>query len=655
MAPGVNIEEIPGPRTIDGVSTSTAAFVGPCRFGPTSGRPELLMSYLDFARTYGDAVDLTFEDNGQAPNYLALGVKGFFDEGGGRLYVMRTFAHTSPGNPAADHAVATIVPTPRPTRTPPTPTTQTTTPPASPASRLTVRARFPGRAGNMRVTFTVRAGKNVLVPSTAGPTLTRVREYDAVWGLAGPPAMGDVYVVRRDALTGDWTLAGGRAPLSLADAIAVHPITVLVEVQHPTVDSQGLPAFGPAQALGTFGFDPRAVRTGISTALAANPPTGEQALTVPIALEGLDGLGSPPPSADQLPGAIATALFGETALATASVPSNPLAERQVVVTLDHGSDGMAPGGAQYDGDPISFSDYQNDPTALPSNGLLAFESIDDISIVVAPGGSTGWVGAGGDVTRAAQTGQAINSLVIMHCEKMRYRVAALDTPSQLLPADVVSYRSKRSSTHAALYYPWITVSHPIDGSRLDVPPAPYMAGIWARTDSLRGVSKSPANEAVRSALDLETSLNKSQQDLLNAQGVNCLRFFRGQGFLVWGARTISDDPEWKYVSVRRYFAYLERSIDAGTQWVVFEDNGPSLWGTVRQTVENFLLNEWKNGAVLGAKPEQAFFVRCDASTMTAEDLDNGRLICVIGVAVVRPAEFVIFRIGQWTARRPHDP
>jgi phage tail sheath protein FI len=631
LAPGVYVEEIPGPRTIQGVSTSTAAFVGPCRFGPTSGRPELLTSYLDFTRIYGDAVDLTFEDAGEVPNYLALGVKGFFDEGGSSLYVVRTFAYTSLGTPEADHAVAAV---PRAT--------------SLPGPTLTVRARFPGQAGNLRVAFTLRAGNNVLVETAAGPALTRVREFDTVWAVSGSLPDGDVYVVRRDPLTEDWRLTGS-APLALADAAAVHPLTVLVEVQRPTVDAQGLPAFGPPQSLGEFGFDPRAVGTGISTVLAANPPTRRQALTVPIALEDTDALTSLPAAPDELPGAIAIALFGRTILETASVPTTRLEDRQVVITLDGGSDGNAPDVTEYEGDPVNFSDYQNLATALPLNGLLALEAVDDISIAAVPGASTGWAGAGGDPTTAAQTGQAINNALITHCEKLLYRVAALDTPAQFLPDDALDYRNKRSSTHAALYYPWITVSHPIDGRRVEVPPAGYMAGVWARSDNFRGVIKAPANEVVRSALDLEVRLNKAQQELLNPEGVNCLRFFPGPGFLVWGARTISDDPEWKYLSIRRYFNYLEKSIDQGTQWVVFEINGPALWDAVRHTVEGFLLNEWKNGALLGSKPEEGFFVRCDASTMTADDLDNGRLICVIGVAAAKPAEFVIFRISQFTA------
>ena len=182
-----------------------------------------------------------------------------------------------------------------------------------------------------------------------------------------------------------------------------------------------------------------------------------------------------------------------------------------------------------------------------------------------------------------------------------------------------------------------------------MPPAAYMTGVWARSDDRRGVIKAPANEPVRSALDLELKINKAQQELLNPQGVNCVRFFPGPGFTVWGARTISEDPEWKHLNIRRYFNYVEKSIDEGTQWVVFEINGPTLWDSVRHTIEGFLTNEWRSGALLGAKPEQGFFVECGPTTMTADDLAEGRMIARIGIAAAHPAEFVIFRISQMTA------
>jgi phage tail sheath protein FI len=234
---------------------------------------------------------------------------------------------------------------------------------------------------------------------------------------------------------------------------------------------------------------------------------------------------------------------------------------------------------------------------------------------------------------------------------MRYRIAVLDSGNDQAIADVRSLRARLDSKYAALYYPWVRILDPVTQREINLPPSGFVAGIYARNDINRAVYKAPANEVVNLAIGFEQLLNKSQQDVLNPEGINCFRYFVGRGFRLWGARTISSDPEWKYVNLRRYFAYLEHSIDKGTQWAVFEPNGEALWANIRRTIEDFLFNEWVSGALLGDKPEKAFFVRCDRSTMTQNDLDNGRLVCQIGLAPLRPAEFVIFRIGQWTADR----
>ena len=177
----------------------------------------------------------------------------------------------------------------------------------------------------------------------------------------------------------------------------------------------------------------------------------------------------------------------------------------------------------------------------------------------------------------------------------------------------------------------------------------YFTKLYARTDETRGVHKAPANEVVRLATGLELLLTSTQQAVLNPHGINCLRWFEGRGYRVWGARTASSEPEWKYLNVRRYCAYLEHSIERGTQWAAFEPNGPQVWSNVRSAVEDFLFKEFSNGRLLGTKPEEAYFVRCDRTTMTQDDLDNGRLVCLVGVAPLRPAEFVIFHIAQQTA------
>jgi hypothetical protein len=236
---------------------------------------------------------------------------------------------------------------------------------------------------------------------------------------------------------------------------------------------------------------------------------------------------------------------------------------------------------------------------------------------------------------------------------MRYRIAVLDSGDGQSVAMVRRMRAAIDSTHAAFYYPWVTVLDPVTQRDIQLPPSGFVCGIYARNDIERAVYKAPANEVVTLAIGFENILNKAQQDVLNPEGVNCFRYFPGRGYRLWGARTATSDPEWKYVSLRRYFAYLEHSVDRGTQWAVFEPNGDRLWANVRRTIEDFLFNEWQSGALLGDKPEKAFFVRCDRTTMTQADLDNGRLVCLVGVAALRPAEYVIFRIGQWTAdRRP---
>jgi phage tail sheath protein FI len=239
---------------------------------------------------------------------------------------------------------------------------------------------------------------------------------------------------------------------------------------------------------------------------------------------------------------------------------------------------------------------------------------------------------------------------------MRYRFAVLDTPDAQEVSQARDIRARMDTTYAALYYPWVTVANPLwrPGQdtiprEINMPPSGFVTGIYARTDVNRGVWKAPANEIVRGALRFEREITHGQQEVLNPEGINCLRFFFGRGYRVWGARTASSDPEWKYVNVRRYFIYLEHSIDRSTQWAVFEPNGPRLWANIVDTITAFLFNEWRNGALFGSTPDEAFFVRCDRSTMTQADWDNGRLICEIGVSPLRPAEFVIFRIGQKTA------
>ena len=273
-----------------------------------------------------------------------------------------------------------------------------------------------------------------------------------------------------------------------------------------------------------------------------------------------------------------------------------------------------------------------EPTADPVASLQALEGLDEVSVVCSP-------------DENAMPGMA--EALIDHCERMRYRIAVLDAPQT--PAPTKGPRDALRSSYAAYYYPWVRLPACSEHGVIAVPPCGHVAGIYARTDSQQGVWHVPAGKEILGITGLDQSLTDVQGEALNAVGVNALRSFPERGNLVWGARTTSQDPEWKYVNVRRLLIYLDRSIDDGTQWVVFENNGPQLWSNVQQTVSDFLLSEWKNGALHGSRPTDAFFVRCDRTTMTQNDLDNGRLIILIGVAVIWPAEFVIFRVGQWTA------
>jgi phage tail sheath protein FI len=265
-------------------------------------------------------------------------------------------------------------------------------------------------------------------------------------------------------------------------------------------------------------------------------------------------------------------------------------------------------------------------------GIQALEDIDEISLCLVPGV---WA-------------STVHAALIQHCELLKDRFAILDPPDGLSIEGIRAFREPLDTKYAALYYPWIEVRDPSVRRNVDVGPSGHMAGIYARVDVERGVHKAPANEVIRGITKIAQEVTKREQDLLNPKGINALRFFPGRGNRVWGARTLSSDASWKYINVRRLFIYVEESIDEGTQFVVFEPNSDPTWARVRQTISNFLLTVWRSGALEGNKPDQAFFVKCDRTTMSQDDIDNGRLICVIGIAPVKPAEFVIFRIQQKT-------
>ncbi len=294
---------------------------------------------------------------------------------------------------------------------------------------------------------------------------------------------------------------------------------------------------------------------------------------------------------------------------------------------------------------VSADDYVGD--AADRTGFSGLEAVDEITMVAVP-----------DLMSAYQRGamdleavQAVQLAIISHCEQAGDRMAILDAPPGLAPQQLREWRMEKAgydSKYATLYYPWVKVYDPATKKNVSIPPSGHMAGIWARNDDTRGVHKAPANEVVRGAISLDTQLTKPEHDLLNPLGVNCIRAFPGRGIRVWGARTLSSDPAWRYLNVRRLFNYLEESILDGTQWVVFEPNDDALWARIRRTVAAFLVNEWRKGALFGLTPDEAFYVKCDRETNPAEGIDAGQVVCEVGVAPVKPAEFVVFRLAQFS-------
>ncbi len=280
------------------------------------------------------------------------------------------------------------------------------------------------------------------------------------------------------------------------------------------------------------------------------------------------------------------------------------------------------------------------PTAADYRAALTtLESFTDISIVAAPGST---VFAGSSIAQVA----AIHAELIAHVSRPNaYRFAVLDPPPAASSSDIQAVRSNIDSRYAALYYPWVTISDPLGGpTPIVVPPSGFICGIYALTDAQRGVFKAPANQPLMGALGFESSIDDYESAAFNERGINPLRFFPGQGNLVWGARTTTSDPDWTYINVRRLFIYIESSIDKGLQWAVFEPNNALLWAALMSHISSFLVTVWRQGALQGITPEDAFFVRCDRTTMTQNDIDNGRLICLVGVAPLQPAEFIVFRI-----------
>lgn len=627
LTPGVYVEETSfRSKTIEGVATSTFGMAGQTLYGPVPyiltppqgetwpelamvPSPTLVTSFTEFERAFGGLGNVG--GDADQTNYLAFAARAFFGNGGRRLYVSRVFPWTGGQMTRADFAALPVG-----------------TPAGGGNALAAVRARWPGAAGNgIAVSASFQRGKNVLVTTNGVSTLTglatgaAVEEFpdrtnlpparDPATGRPVPPDAARVRVVVRnpDGTTSLRDGSGTTTPLADDGAVAYLPLTVTITVRWGDRRSDAYPALELDSA------HPR----GIANVLQAEDPADEAALIW------FDTGAKPAASlpVDQLVTAL-RALETEQFLTGANPPA-----------------GLTP--ADVAGQPADPDDAKRAAT-----GLAALLEVEDLAIVSSP-----------DTVRFAspQDRATATSDLIAHCQTSKaYRIGIVDPPKDSSISEVREFRAQFDSSYTALYYPWVRIVDPTvrpePGSPptlLDLPPSGYTAGIYARSDISRGVHKAPANEVVLGITGFVQNVTFDRQSVLNPEGINALRFFEGRANRVWGARTMSSDPEWKYVNIRRLFLFIEHSIDRATQWAVFEPNNERLWVSIRQSVEDFLYAVWRSGALMGTKPEEAFFVRCDRTTMTQNDLDNGRMICEVGIAPAAPAEFVIFRVGQWTA------
>ena len=579
LSPGVYVEEVSGgSKAIEGVSTSTAAFLGETHRGPVV--PRLITNFGDFRRIYGGS---------PKSSNLASAVDGFFKNGGSRCYIARVTPYDQD-----DIGRARLT---------------------GSDNREVMEASAAGPGGWAENTAVVvgddpryEEGKNEYFEVS-------VRHWSADREAISDPASADPEPAPDIQETYD-----GLTPEESASSFYEKKLagSTLVDVERL---DDGRPDSGifwletdEAESASDGGT------TG-SRASGGSSDSGGDEETDP---------------AEEIPGDDELDELKYSELQDIAEPfdiDRSQKKEELKEALKEIRDARADGGAQAataTQEP-SLSDYQGVDIAGERTGLAALKKLDDVSIVCVP-----------DENQI----RGLTEAVVTHCENMGDRVAVLQAPQSA--GRVSAMETPVDSQYAAYYYPWIEIKDPITNVDKLVPPGGHVAGLYARNDAETGVHGSPANMVVRGALDLQHNITKGEQDVLNPKGINCIRSFQGRGIRMWGARTTSSDPEWKYLNVRRLFLFIEQSIEEGTQWAVFEPNDRDTWARVRQSVSNFLETAWRNGALMGTSPDEAFFVKCGEETMTQDDIDNGRLICEIGIAPVKPAEFVIFRIQQWT-------
>ena len=558
LSPGVYVEEYDsGAVPMQGVSTSTAGFIGLAQRGPVVGKPQLVTSFADYKRAFGGY--LSEAKFGEA-RFLPYAVEQFFINGGSRAYIMRVAAEGA----AAAKATAGV---------------------------LQIEAANPGEWGNkIRVTVEASSKAKTQVIAVNGADL-KLKNADGF-------NQGDVV-----------ELFDGKAK---AYATIVSSLDNIVTLDAPCTLNVA------DEKIGT----PKYIKTCELTLTVKLDDVVETYANVSLCPEAGNFVSARTRKSDLVTVAV-------TAPAPAKAGATPieLVGGAAVIALAGGSDGKVANVS-----PNVYMGEDNGPGKR--SGLAAFLENVDVSIMAIPG----------------VTAPEVQAALIAHCENCKSCFAILDVPiDRKKTNDVVEFRDMYDTTYAAMYHPWLEMFDPLAKRSAYFPPSGAMAGIYARTDNERGVHKAPANEIVRGCTGLSCNYNEGEQDILNPKGVNLIRAFTGRGIRVWGARTMSSNGLWKYVNVRRLYIYIEESIKANTNWVVFEPNSEVLWGRVTRTIEMFLATCWRSGALAGSTPSEAYFVECGPTTMTQDDIDNGRLICNIGIAAVKPAEFVIFRITQHTA------
>ncbi|NLW92086.1 MAG: phage tail sheath family protein [Syntrophomonadaceae bacterium] len=570
LSPGVYVEEFEsGGKPMEGVSTSTAGFLGLAERGPVEGLPDLVTNFGDFQRLFGAYLsENAFGDY----RFLAYAVEHFFINGGARAYIMRV---APPDAKAATNYTADD----------------------EDSVLLKIAAKNPGQWGEkIRLLFTPASKAKTPILAIKGDGVYKVKNNAGF-------NVGDIVVFDDgDARSFSQVTMSQDNEIALAEALPGDVVdTALLPTKTLNTCEFTLQVF--------YGSEAETYEKLSLNIAAPNYIEKKVARSNIITLTHNQGVGDPQDTPfDRIAG-------------------DKAGEEQFWVSLTGGSDGSLSA--------LSAADYiGEDRGPGKRTGIQAFIDNDEVSIMAVPG----------------VTDPNVQLSLVAHCENLKSRFAVLDIPRDLKKvADVQTHRNIFDTDYAAMYHPWLQVFDPMDKRNIFIPPSGSVVGIYARSDNSRGVYKAPANEVVRACVGLDCQYNKGEQDILNPKGINLIRYFTGQGIRVWGARTCSSNSIWKYVNVRRLFIFVEQSIKNGSNWVVFEPNDERLWARVQRTIYSFLLGVWRGGALMGSTPDEAFFVKVDRSTMSQDDIDNGRLICIIGISPVKPAEFVIFRITQKTA------